>query len=68
MFFHFLTGRKQNYVLLIEEQKLSCVLKLPILYSMQRKSCKTLLTIRNFQKKCERVLLKHQIAIPNCEL
>ena len=34
---------------------------------MQRKSCKTLLTIRNFQKKCERVLTKHQSAIANWE-
>ena len=28
---------------------------------MQRKSCKTLLTTRNFQKKCERALAKCQI-------
>ena len=35
---------------------------------MQRKSCKTLLTIHNFQKKCERALTKHQSAIANCEL
>ena len=34
---------------------------------MKRKSCKTL-TIRNFQKKCERVLAKRQSAIANCEL
>ena len=35
---------------------------------MQRKSCKTLLTIRNFQKKCERALAKRQSAIENCKL
>ena len=35
---------------------------------MQRKSCKTLLTIRNFQKKCRRALAEHQSAISNCEL
>ena len=35
---------------------------------MQRKSCKTLLTICNFQKKCERALAKRQSAIANSEL
>ena len=35
---------------------------------MQRKNCKTLLTICNFQKKCERTLVKRQSAIANCEL
>ena len=35
---------------------------------MQREICKTLLTICNFQKKCERALAKRQSAIANCEL
>ena len=35
---------------------------------MQRESCKTLLTICNFQKKCKRALVKRQSAIANCEL
>ena len=34
---------------------------------MQSKSCKTLLTIGNFQKKCERALAKRQSAIANCK-
>ena len=35
---------------------------------MQRKSCKTLLTICNFQKNCERALTKRPSVIANCEL
>ena len=35
---------------------------------MQRKSCKTLFAICNFQKNCERALAKRPSVIANCKL